>query len=678
MRRIAWVAVLATAFTGVLSPVATADAKNDPPPHAAAADKVPPGQLKRIEPVPAHCDPIDVTQCLLPFPNDFFTIADASTATGRRLNLPMQAMPTNNAGVQVNPADLNRNDGFSPGAAIIVRVPNLDVARTGLAPLTDIARSLEPDAPAVLLDTLTGQRVPYWAELDTWNPDPATKALVIRPARNYLEGHRIAVALRDMRDAAGNVLNAPTNFALLRDRPVVWTDALVARKPAIDRVLADLRTAGVADRDLYLAWDFTVGSTEGIAGPMLHMRDDAYAQLGAGTPAFTVTSIEPSPNSNLLRRVIGTFDVPMYLTGTGQPGSRLVLGPDGLPQRTGTFHAEFRCLVPNSVVGAGGLVQPARGVVYGHGLLGGTGEIDGHASFANQSRIVLCATPEIGMSQGDLGNVFNILSDFSRFGSLPDRLQQGILNMQWLARLLKDPNGFGSNPAFQVAGASAIVPGEVFYNGNSQGGIFGGAATAVSKEWTRAVLGVPGMNYSTLLPRSVDFDPFLPLLSASYSDPKTYTLMVAMAQTLWDRGEANGYAQHLTTNPYPNTPAHTVLLIEAFGDHQVANIATETEARTIGAFVRQPAIAPGRSNDVTPMWDIPPVPSSPFNGSVLELWDFGTPAPPVLSIPPRPPEFGSDPHGAARNVPAVREQVSLFLSPSGAFVDVCGVSPCQG
>ena len=61
---------------------------------------------------------------------------------------------------------------------------------------------------------------------------------------------------------------------------------------------------------------------------------------------------------------------------------------------------------------------------------------------------------------------------------------------------MKDPNGFGANPAFQVGSptAASIITGDVFYNGNSQGGILGGAATAISKEWTRAVLGVPAMN----------------------------------------------------------------------------------------------------------------------------------------------------------------------------------------
>ena len=84
-----------------------------------------------------------------------------------------------------------------------------------------------------------------------------------------------------------------------------------------------------------------------------------------------------------------------------------------------------------------------------------------------------------------------------------DRMQQGILNFLFLARLIKDPDGFASDPAFQAGAANTpVLDGTVFYDGNSQGGILGGAVTAVSTEWTRAVLGVPGMNYSTLLQRS--------------------------------------------------------------------------------------------------------------------------------------------------------------------------------
>ena len=71
--------------------------------------------------------------------------------------------------------------------------------------------------------------------------------------------------------------------------------------------------------------------------------------------------------------------------------------------------------------------------------------------------------------------------------------------------------GFVSDKAFHVDGTSTASPpvldrSRLYYNGNSQGGILGGAATAVAPDWTRATLGVPAMNYSVLLNRSIDFD----------------------------------------------------------------------------------------------------------------------------------------------------------------------------
>src|SRR3954447_3425136 len=73
-----------------------------------------------------HCDPIDPHACLLPFPNDYFTVADATTATGRRLNLSPLAMPRNLAQKPIDPSEWNRNDGFSPGQLALTYVPGLD------------------------------------------------------------------------------------------------------------------------------------------------------------------------------------------------------------------------------------------------------------------------------------------------------------------------------------------------------------------------------------------------------------------------------------------------------------------------------------------------------------------------------------------------------------------------
>ena len=81
---------------------------------------------------------------------------------------------------------------------------------------------------------MTRKRVPYWAELDTWNPDPSTRALVVRPAVNFSEGHRIVVAFRNLEDAAGNIMPASPRFAMFRDhRP--------SKNPAIGHIVAQLR-----------------------------------------------------------------------------------------------------------------------------------------------------------------------------------------------------------------------------------------------------------------------------------------------------------------------------------------------------------------------------------------------------------------------------------------------------
>ena len=68
-------------------------------------------------------------------------------------------------------------------------------------------------------------------------------------------------------------------------------------------------------------------------------------------------------------------------------------------------------------------------------------------------------------------------------------------------------------------------------------------------------------------------------------------------QLLWDRGEADGYAEHMTDDPLQH-PEHQVLLQAAVGDFQVSNLTAEIEARSIGASIYQPALDPGRHWDV--------------------------------------------------------------------------------
>src|SRR4051812_13482671 len=61
---------------------------------------------------PQGCGALDPAQCMLPYPNDWFPKADASSATGRGLDLSVLAMPRNAAGKPIEPQEWNRSDGF--------------------------------------------------------------------------------------------------------------------------------------------------------------------------------------------------------------------------------------------------------------------------------------------------------------------------------------------------------------------------------------------------------------------------------------------------------------------------------------------------------------------------------------------------------------------------------------
>ncbi len=649
------------------------------------------------------CDPLDQAACLLPWPNDYFSRADRSTDTGRRLALRPGSTPATKEGKSIGVVDFNRSDGFSPGSLIITRVPGLDsnaaLDRSGAVRVTDPGRYRTRNQPILLIDAQTGRRWPVMAEVDAQAAAPSQADLLIRPAVNLREGRRYIVALRGLKTASGAPIAAGGAFRVYRDRLPSTDPAVQRRRPHMEELFARLGRAGVKRRDLYLAWDFKVASAKGLAGPMLSIRNRAFARLGdrnlgderiqGRAPKFRITSVQdftPAQNALVSRRVSGEVDVPCFLDLPGcPPGSRFRLNAAGLPVRTpgNVAKAPFICQIPR---GVSGKLQP---VLYGHGLLGSRTEVlsSVNAQAAQEHGLLFCATDWAGMATEDVATIATrVLPDLSNFPLLADRVQQGMLNFLFVARAMAHRNGFGADPAFRPGGRRIVAGRRIAFNGNSQGGIIGGALTAVAPDFTRSALGVPGMNYSTLLDRSVDFDPFAAILYGNYARDETRPLQLALIQLLWDRAEANGYAQHMTRDPYPNTPRHTVLLLEAFGDHQVSNLATGVEARTIGARLRRPALDPGRKGPwVRPFWGLPRIRSFPYGRSALLVMDSGplrtAPGGGVIGTPPAPienvaPRQGVDPHGLGGGSAEIRRLVAAFLAPGGALLAGCGARPC--
>ena len=645
------------------------------------------------------------SKCMLPFPDDYYTKADPASPTGRRIDFRELAMPTNAAGAPIQVAPYNAGDGFSPGSAITLKIPGIetaaDVAAMGGVPINHLGRYTGTNARVVVIDASTGRRWPIWVEIDsTVKPEKAN--VEIHPAVNFTSGHRYIVALRSLKNAKGQRLQAPEGFRYYRDDLPSSEEKVNERRPHFEEIFSKLEAAGIARSSLYLAWDFTVASDQNNTGRELAMRNAAFAALGdenladgivqGSSPTFTVTSTENEPDpGEIARRVQGDFVVPCFLFPSCAPGGTMVLGPEGAPIQNGMWTANFDCIIP--AVASAGAGESARPSLYGHGLFGSAGEVASgpQRSLSQGHDIVQCATDEIGMSESDLPSAIAATQNLSSFDTLTDRLQQGLLDELYLGRAMISPGGFTTNAAFHQDGTlatpSVLNISHLYYNGNSQGGIMGGALTAISPDFTRASLGVPAMNYSVLLPRSVDFDEFAAFLYPSYPDEESRPLIFDLMQLLWDRGEPDGYAERMTSDPLPDTPAHQVLLDVAFGDHQVSDYQADVEARTIGAMAHRPVLYTGRWPGGLPLWSVPGIKPYPYTGSAVYYWDggpiretspgsgqlVGTEPPPFANLPNR---TGQDPHSLPRATPAEQQLVSDFFEGAIQRRDRCDSGPC--
>jgi hypothetical protein len=93
----------------------------------------------------------------------------------------------------------------------------------------------------------------------------------------------------------------------------------------MEDLFAQLGAAGIQRSSLYLTWDCTVASERNLSERMLHIRDDAFHQLGddnladgtiqGNSPTFSIDSsqTQDNVNENIARIVHGTVTVPCYM-----------------------------------------------------------------------------------------------------------------------------------------------------------------------------------------------------------------------------------------------------------------------------------------------------------------------------------------------------------------------------
>ncbi len=676
--------------TSLLPVLALSLAACDPPPGTDAGVTDAPTDAPVDNPYAPACEGLDPAACLLPWPSSRYLAEDPSTATGLRVDLPVEAMPTNFRRVPVDPSAFGRFDGFSPMSSVITVLPE-GTDYTVFADERHIEDSLAADSHTVLLEVAadgTTTRVAHFAEPDTW-PDalPSERPFYIRPAARLREGTRYVVAIRNLVDEAGAGIDAQPYFRALRDEtPFPEAADLEGRRAHFEELFGLLDDAGVPRSELFLAWDFVTATGETIWGDMIAMRDQAHEALDADGTSCTIDEVQEAPDEHIARRIYGTVRVPLFLNGVDPASpdeSRVSRGSDGEPRQNGFADVPFTASIPRSVVDglAAGTGEPARLLTYGHGLFGSRGETESgwFRETIDELGMVGIAVDWWGMSSDDVVRVTGTLTEMSSFDATGERLMQSLVNFEVLTRSMRE-RCFGDadpeNPFYVVPTSGgeptlSFDPAQRYYYGNSQGGIMGTSLAGISLEIERFNLGVGGMSYAVMIPRSSNWQTYGAIMRNGYRRQLFRALLMQMVQSLWDLSEPATYAPHILTDTLPcsldgarcpegRTPTHHVLYQIGVDDDQVANITADIAARTIGLPVLTPS-------PYLP-YGMPEVTSSVPDALVI----YAIPGTPVLPIGTRDPGSAPNPaHEGPRRSAAARAQIDAFCRPDGLVTVTC-------
>ena len=304
------------------------------------------------------------------------------------------------------------------------------------------------------------------------------------------------------------------------------------RRGKFEGIFRTLGDAGIDRDDLYLAWDFTVASEADLSGRVLAIRDDAFAKLGdtdltdltvqGDAPTFqqnvdvpdTVADvlgdvdIDPVPNpvdfgtidgrrdfppcsactssaceegesDTTARRVTGQLAVPCYLNLPGcPPGAGFV---NGEPSQTPTTSlANAICTIPREAVDSGGHAAPARPPSTGTACWAARGEVGARQRPGDGPRAQLrVLRHQLGghLDDGHRRTSGLLLRTCRHSNTLAGPHPAGLRELQ-VPRALADPSRrlHRRTPRSGPSGQSVIDDDALFYDGNSQGGILGGAS----------------------------------------------------------------------------------------------------------------------------------------------------------------------------------------------------------
>jgi len=621
--------------------------------------------------LPSACSPLRFAgACALPFPNAIDTRADSSSPTGFRLALHSDALPKEaSKGIPLSADRFNLADGFSPATPILAYFPER-IDPESLPFVLNPDTSLSPSSATVVVDMETKELVAHFAEVDQKVEEGERQALLIRPLKRLEAGRRYAVAItRSIRTVEGTVPSSPPLWSSIVNGNPPADERAQAQAERMPEILTALAAAGVQKDDLVLAWDFVTASDHHLTRNVLAMREQALPVIGEEGIGYTIETVEEKPSEHVLRRIVGTYKVPRFLSQTNQsvPEATLDLDETGLPKWRGdTYDVPFSLIIPERASEG-----PLPLMIFGHGLFGSGVDymkFERIQKVANEYGWIVAATDWTGLSKWELPGdgasaaAVAAISDLNKLPYITDRLQQSVINAIALTRTARGV--LADDPLLTLSGEEGGTPvlakdQPVGYFGISLGGIMGTTFMAYSPDILRGVTNVAGSTWSLMFQRSSNWKFFDLVVGGTYPDPLEQQVLLALAQAQFDFTDPINVAPHILKGTLPDTPAKQILQQMSVADAQVPNVSSEILARTMGL--------PLLSDSPLDIWGMPPQ-DGPLENA-FGVWDLTAQAPSI------PPNTNATPqenlvHASCSALEELQEQTDHFLR-TGEIVSTC-------
>ena len=280
----------------------------------------------------ANCDPLDPTRCMLPWPSNVYTVADATSPTGLRLSVTLRSLP-----IRDNPVSLNRADGFSVASPLAVGFPRpVDHRLNGKKAATAVRLfNAQPGG------TQRGKALPVRLAIINDSTDggfSGDSMLVAYPQRPMeYDADYVAIALDEIVADDGSRYETPAlvKVALGLTAPANDEERALAAYHAPTRAL--LLEAGIDLAHVLRVWDFTTRSAASVRQPLETMRAAALQAVDAGMLSVEVQTATLFPSGAAID-IRGTVSgLPNFLEADGG----FAFGADGLPRLNGV-HTKYQ------------------------------------------------------------------------------------------------------------------------------------------------------------------------------------------------------------------------------------------------------------------------------------------------------------------------------------------------